>query len=148
MLYNMKLFVYDDSMRFGEWLREQRTKRALSMRELAALAEVSSVYISRLEANPESTPSREVVARIAHALNASPAEAYLAAGYAPPQEGQVPEQTARLVHRFEQLPEESKMILLDVLESLYANASRSLDTAQRKSVRRTTATSRKKRGLK
>ena len=58
---------------FGPVLRRFREEKDLSQEELAALVEVSSSHISRMESDMK-VPSLEMVFRLAHALKIKPHE--------------------------------------------------------------------------
>jgi len=59
----------------GFLLRELRSDRALNLRELAQLADVDHAYIQRLETGMKTSPSDEVLAKLAKALRAPKREA-------------------------------------------------------------------------
>lgn len=59
----------------GFLLRELRSERTLNLRELAQLADVDHAYIQRLETGAKSSPSDEVLAKLAKALRAPKREA-------------------------------------------------------------------------
>ncbi len=52
----------------GYWLKELRTDRDLSLRELAQLSEVDHAYIHRLETGAKEAPSADVVTKLVNAL--------------------------------------------------------------------------------
>ena len=64
----------------GPTIRKLRQQRGLSQETLAASAQVSSGYLSKLERGAYKQPSYEVLSRIAAALQMLPAELYRAAG--------------------------------------------------------------------
>jgi transcriptional regulator with XRE-family HTH domain len=55
------------TMNFGEWLREERTRRGLSARQLAERADTTHASISRFETGTR-TPSRFLAIQVADAL--------------------------------------------------------------------------------
>jgi transcriptional regulator with XRE-family HTH domain len=59
----------------GLLLRELRSERTLNLRELAQLADVDHAYIQRLETGVKTSPSDEVLAKLARALRAAKREA-------------------------------------------------------------------------
>lgn len=59
----------------GILLRDLRRERALNLRELAQLAGVDHAYIQRLETGTKSSPSDEVLGKLAKALRAPKREA-------------------------------------------------------------------------
>lgn len=64
----------------GPVVRRFRLERKLSQEALAALADVSSGYLSKLERGLYKSPSLNVMSRIASALGMPAAELYKAAG--------------------------------------------------------------------
>jgi len=54
----------------GFLLRELRNERGLNLREVAQLADVDHAYIQRLETGAKTSPSDEVLAKLAKALRA------------------------------------------------------------------------------
>lgn len=87
---NNSMFYTVTIMRFGEWLREQRSRADLTLKQLAARCGVSFSYISALERQqPHSLTGKDIqpklatVDRLARALGVPIDEARLAAGYAP-----------------------------------------------------------------
>jgi HTH-type transcriptional regulator, competence development regulator len=59
----------------GFLLRDLRSERTLNLRELAQLADVDHAYIQRLETGTKTSPSDEVLAKLAKALRAPKREA-------------------------------------------------------------------------
>lgn len=55
-------------MKFGEKLKEIREIKKMSLNKLAKEAEISPSYISKLENNPNKTPSDEMLFKITHGL--------------------------------------------------------------------------------
>lgn len=73
-----------ESTTFGTWLKEQRTERGMSLRELARQAELSATYISRLENGQEGCkPSEETIIKIAQILGCKPSEVFIKAERVP-----------------------------------------------------------------
>ena len=62
----------DDSL--GSRLRDARTAQSLSLTEVAARAGISKAYLSQLEHGASTTPSHEVLRRLATALGTSIAD--------------------------------------------------------------------------
>src|SRR5207248_5986640 len=58
-----------DATRIGPRLRAERTRAGLSHARLAQLTGLSKTYLVRLETDPASNPSLEVLHRIAEALD-------------------------------------------------------------------------------
>ncbi|WP_426245955.1 helix-turn-helix domain-containing protein [Nocardioides sp. LHG3406-4] len=70
----------------GDYLKEQRVKARLSLRQLADLAGVSNPYLSQIERGLR-RPSAEVLQQIAKALRISAEQLYVRAGIVSPEEG-------------------------------------------------------------
>ena len=58
----------------GFLLRELRKRRGLTLREVAQLADIDHAYLQRLEIGEKTSPSDEVIGRLARALKASKRE--------------------------------------------------------------------------
>lgn len=69
---------------FGEWLAAQAKRRGISLNKLADLADCSVAYLSQItrEDGKGHQVDRDLVRRLAVALNLDPDEAYLEAGWA------------------------------------------------------------------
>ena len=72
----------EDSNLLGSFIRAQRQMANLSLRELAAMAEVSNPYLSQVERGV-SDPSARVLKSIAQALNLSAEALFAQAGLIP-----------------------------------------------------------------
>lgn len=59
-------------MDFGTALNRFRAERGLSLRELSTLSGVDHAYIHRLESGDKTSPSQEVLEKLARALKLSP----------------------------------------------------------------------------
>lgn len=68
---------------FGLRLREMRKERGLSLRKLAAEAEISPTFISKVENGHVSPPSHDAICRVAKALGRDHFELLLLAGKLP-----------------------------------------------------------------
>jgi transcriptional regulator with XRE-family HTH domain len=103
---------------FGEYLREQRRLANLSLRELAALTNLSNAYISQLERGLHE-PSLRVLRSLAAALNVSAANMLAHAGLsvADP-ERRAESQTEAAIRADTRLSEAKKQALLSVYRSL------------------------------
>lgn len=64
----------EDATRIGPRLRAERTRAGLSHARLAQLTGLSKTYLVRLETDPTSNPSLEVMHRIADALDITVAD--------------------------------------------------------------------------
>ncbi len=69
----------------GDYLKEQRVKARLSLRQLADLAGVSNPYLSQIERGLRK-PSAEVLQQIAKALRISAEQLYVRAGIVSPED--------------------------------------------------------------
>lgn len=67
---------------FPSWLKQEREARSLSMNALAAKAGVSHVTISNIESYTDGF-SKNMVLKLARGMEASEADALLAAGFVP-----------------------------------------------------------------
>lgn len=67
------------AVKFGKWVKEQRQDARLTQIEAARRADISRVYLARIEAGE--VPSRAVALRLAKALNVPEAEALHRAGF-------------------------------------------------------------------
>lgn len=68
---------------FGRLIKRYRLARDMSLRDLGDASDVHYSYIAKLEKGVLDNPSREVVQRLAIALNAPVDEFEMAAGYLP-----------------------------------------------------------------
>lgn len=68
---------------FGDYLRELRTQNNVSLRQLAKHLRVNFTYISKLENNKCTTPSEELIEKIANFFEVDSLELYLASGKIP-----------------------------------------------------------------
>jgi len=64
----------DINRRFGTNLRRLREKHKLTQEQLAQLAEVDYKYIQRLEGKTPSSPSLNIIEKLAKAFKISPAK--------------------------------------------------------------------------
>lgn len=104
---------------FAEVLREARAARGVTMDQLAAMADISTSYISLIERGLRGTerPSRERVLRLAEALSASKTAFLEAAGHPVT----MPEETSAVEHEIQVDPllrEEQKSILLGMYRQM------------------------------
>lgn len=68
-------------MNFGDFLKQTRIKRGLSLRELGRRAEVSQSYLSLVESGKRGTPTPEQLLKLAPHLNIDYMVLMRAAGY-------------------------------------------------------------------
>ena len=102
----------------GDYLKEQRVKARLSLRQLADLAGVSNPYLSQIERGLR-RPSAEVLQQIAKALRISAEQLYVRAGIVAPGDGAA--STVELAVLGDTgLTERQKQSLLDVYASFVA----------------------------
>jgi len=69
--------IFGESL--GEFIREKRQRAELSLRKLAELADVSSVYLSQIEGGLR-RPSADIMQKIAKGLQLSAETLYVRAG--------------------------------------------------------------------
>jgi transcriptional regulator with XRE-family HTH domain len=92
-----------DRRALGAYVRNRRVKAGMSLRELAAQAQVDPSWLSRLERGVFASPDARLLWRLARALDVEVAELYLAAGYSDGLPGFAPYLRAKYHH----LPEEA-----------------------------------------
>jgi transcriptional regulator with XRE-family HTH domain len=102
----------------GSFIRAQRQMANLSLRELAALTEISNPYLSQIERGL-SEPSARVLKSIAEALNLS-AEALFAQAGLMPESTRDDDATATAIRTDPRLTESQKRALLAVYRSYVA----------------------------
>jgi HTH-type transcriptional regulator, competence development regulator len=69
---------------FGDWLRQRRKERSISLRCMARLVGVSFSYLSKVETGDTPPPGAETLALLGAQLGVSPSRMYLEAGVVPP----------------------------------------------------------------
>ena len=97
----------------GAYIRHQRTKARISLRELAKLAGVSNPYLSQIERGLRK-PSAEILQQIARGLRISAEALYVQAGILEQREGGA---VVDAVLADPWLTERQKQVLLDVYRS-------------------------------
>ena len=97
----------------GGYIRTQRTKAQISLRELAKLAGVSNPYLSQIERGLRK-PSAEILQQIAKGLRISAEALYVRAGILEQRQGGA---VVDAVLADTELSERQKQVLLDVYES-------------------------------
>lgn len=70
-----------NSLVFGEYLKQLRLKRELTLKKLANLAGLSPSYLSRIERGKRNIPNARFLNKLAPHLNLSSQEIMIAAGY-------------------------------------------------------------------
>jgi transcriptional regulator with XRE-family HTH domain len=98
----------------GEYIRAQRTRAKISLRQLADSAGVSNPYLSQIERGLRK-PSAEILQQIAKGLRISAEALYVRAGILEDRETDTDVQTAIRADR--RLNERQKQVLLDIYES-------------------------------
>jgi transcriptional regulator with XRE-family HTH domain len=108
----------------GDYIRNQRTKAQISLRELAKLAGVSNPYLSQIERGLRK-PSAEILQQIAKGLRISAEALYVQAGILEKRQGGA---VIDAVLADPELTERQKQVLLDVYESFRReNEARAVD---------------------
>jgi transcriptional regulator with XRE-family HTH domain len=98
----------------GEYIREQRQRAKISLRQLAEQAGVSNPYLSQIERGLRK-PSAEILQQIAKGLRISAEALYVQAGILEEREADTDVQTA--IRADLSLSERQKQVLLDIYES-------------------------------
>jgi transcriptional regulator with XRE-family HTH domain len=98
----------------GEYIKEQRTRAKISVRQLAEVTGVSNPYLSQIERGLRK-PSAEILQQIAKGLRISAEVLYVQAGILEDRETDTDVQTA--VRADLGLTERQKQVLLDIYES-------------------------------
>lgn len=75
----MSLETEEDDLSFGEWLREARAAKKITMRALATQLEITPAYLSDIE-NDNRVPAEEVISKMAGVLGFDFDEAMIRAG--------------------------------------------------------------------
>jgi len=105
--------VHELSRDIGEYIRSQRTKAQISLRELAKLAGVSNPYLSQIERGLR-RPSAEILQQIAKGLRISAEALYVRAGILEQRQGGA---VVDAVLADQELTERQKQVLLDIYQS-------------------------------
>jgi transcriptional regulator with XRE-family HTH domain len=112
----------------GEYIREQRQRAKISLRQLADAAGVSNPYLSQIERGLRK-PSAEILQQIAKGLRISAEALYVQAGILEDREADTDVQAAIRTDLI--LTERQKQVLLDIYESFrkeYEGGSRAAGT--------------------
>jgi transcriptional regulator with XRE-family HTH domain len=105
--------VHELGRGIGDYIRAQRTKAKISLRELAKQAGVSNPYLSQIERGLRK-PSAEILQQIAKGLRISAEVLFVQAGILEQRQGGA---VADAVLAAPDLSERQKQVLLDVYES-------------------------------
>ena len=98
----------------GEYIRDQRQRAKISLRQLSDAAGVSNPYLSQIERGLRK-PSAEILQQIAKGLRISAEALYVQAGILEDREADTDVQTAIRTDLL--LTERQKQVLLDIYES-------------------------------
>jgi transcriptional regulator with XRE-family HTH domain len=98
----------------GEYIREQRKRAKVSLRQLAEVTGVSNPYLSQIERGLRK-PSAEILQQIAKGLRISAEALYVQAGILHEREADTDVQAA--IRADAALSERQKQVLLDIYES-------------------------------
>jgi transcriptional regulator with XRE-family HTH domain len=98
----------------GEYIREQRKRAKVSLRQLAETTGVSNPYLSQIERGLR-RPSAEILQQIAKGLRISAEALYVQAGILDERESDTDVQAA--IRSDTALTERQKQVLLDIYES-------------------------------
>ncbi len=110
----------------GEYIREQRQRAKVSLRQLAEATGVSNPYLSQIERGLRK-PSAEILQQIAKGLRISAEALYIQAGILDEREPDTDVQAA--IRADMALSERQKQVLLDIYESFRAESARGAETA-------------------
>jgi transcriptional regulator with XRE-family HTH domain len=70
-----------NELRLGQYIKQKREKKKLSLSELAKRSGVDQGYLSRIEKGEKTNPSANVLAKIADGLNVKRKLVFYVAGY-------------------------------------------------------------------
>jgi transcriptional regulator with XRE-family HTH domain len=112
----------------GEYIREQRQRAKVSLRQLAEATGVSNPYLSQIERGLRK-PSAEILQQIAKGLRISAEALYVQAGILDDRESDTDVQAA--IRADAALSERQKQVLLDIYESFRGEEGTAGDVAIR-----------------
>jgi transcriptional regulator with XRE-family HTH domain len=112
----------------GEYIREQRQRAKVSLRQLAEVTGVSNPYLSQIERGLRK-PSAEILQQIAKGLRISAEALYVQAGILDDRESDTDVQAA--IRADAALSERQKQVLLDIYESFCGEEGNADDVAIR-----------------
>jgi transcriptional regulator with XRE-family HTH domain len=110
----------------GEYIREQRQRAKVSLRQLAEVTGVSNPYLSQIERGLRK-PSAEILQQIAKGLRISAEALYIQAGILDERDPDTDVQAA--IRADLALSERQKQVLLDIYASFRAENARGAGTA-------------------
>lgn len=107
----------------GDYLREQRLTKKLSVRQLSALAGISNPYLSQIERGVK-RPSAEILQQIARGLSISAESLYVQAGLLDPKDAaaEAGYATRAAIGADPALTSRQRQTLLDIYESFVGDA--------------------------
>jgi len=109
---------------FGNWLKEIRTQKKLTLRELEKLTGLSNSYLSQLERGERGIPRIIILKKISDGLSISlknvnrVVEIAVTGGDIIDQEWMLPN-FAQIIRKYEKLTPENKSLLLDFLDMIF-----------------------------
>ncbi len=112
----------------GEYIREQRKRTKVSLRQLAEVTGVSNPYLSQIERGLRK-PSAEILQQIAKGLRVSAEVLYVQAGILEERDTDTDVQAA--IRADVALSERQKQVLLDIYESFRREGGLDLEDAYR-----------------
>lgn len=115
----------------GDYLREQRVTKKLSVRQLSALAGVSNPYLSQIERGVK-RPSADILQQIAKGLSISAETLYVQAGLLDPKDAaaQAGATTRAAIGTDPALTSRQRQTILDIYESFVGGATATKGTAE------------------
>jgi len=75
----------DDLRKFGDFLKRERMRAGLGLRQFAREIEVTPAYISRIERGRDNPPSAEILSRMESTLRITPGSLFVRARKVPPE---------------------------------------------------------------
>jgi transcriptional regulator with XRE-family HTH domain len=99
----------------GEYIREQRQRAKVSLRQLAETTGVSNPYLSQIERGLRK-PSADILQQLARALHVSAETLYVQAGILDPRDGPEPDLEHEIL-RDASLSESQKQAMIEVYRS-------------------------------
>jgi transcriptional regulator with XRE-family HTH domain len=112
----------------GDYIREQRQRAKVSLRQLAEATGVSNPYLSQIERGLRK-PSAEILQQIAKGLRISAEALYVQAGILDDRESDTDVQAA--IRADVALSERQKQVLLDIYESFRGDEGNAAEAAIR-----------------
>lgn len=125
----------------GDYLREQRLTKKLSVRQLSAIAGVSNPYLSQIERGVK-RPSAEILQQIARGLSISAETLYVQAGLLDPKDAaaEAGATTRAAIASDPALTSRQRQSLLDIYESFVGSTAAASTGTSRKTATKPAAT--------